>query len=537
MTLTTSEQADPLELDELAALTGYENGTVTNGALTTAAPVSVESEDEDDSSNPEQVETGLLDPEDFHVDDATQHRLWNSPWSKLIFVGLFLGVGALTVGLVMFGFQSKWSSSQDPTTAPKVQPPPPKTEEQFAPLSETGDLKTKEALSRQATALDQNTDSVTAAPGTTSAGTPATAARPAILTTAPRAATTPIQYSAPASASSRYSASSSTPSYSPPASVSSQYSAPAPVQYSAPAASLNSAPSADPVEQWQSAVALGSYGQVSYSSSAPVATPALASTDNSTGNSAYSTVLADKTAPPPADYQQSLYEADASAILSGAPSHVTTIMAGTVAAATLSTPVVWAQDLDNSQQPQRFGIQITQPLLAADGSEALPVGTQLVAQVDTISDSGLVELSIQSVIEPSANGNRLVSVPPGALMIQGDRGRPLMAENYHNNGGRINQLNTQVGIIGALGKLGELLNRPSNTSTVSSPYLSSTSTSNNSTNILGGLLEGGFGSLQEQMTQQDQQEIKDILDRPNVWYVPEGASIQIFANSSFVVAP
>ena len=56
----------------------------------------------------------------------------------------------------------------------------------------------------------------------------------------------------------------------------------------------------------------------------------------------------------------------------GTPSSITQITAGTMAIATLRTPIVWDQDLDSEQQPQRFGLQLTQPLLAADGDEAPP---------------------------------------------------------------------------------------------------------------------------------------------------------------------
>ena len=112
---------------------------------------------------------------------------------------------------------------------------------------------------------------------------------------------------------------------------------------------------------------------------------------------------------------------------------------------------------------------------------------------------------------------------------------PIMAQNYHHSRGRIRGLNAQIALMGALGKVGELLNRPSSATTTSTPYISSTSVSNGDTNILGGLLEGGFNSLEQQVSQQNQQEIQDILSRPNVWYVPAGDGLQIFINSSFQV--
>lgn len=494
----------PNELDELAALTGYQPEPLDGRAAPTAKLDSLTGDADDEAGD----STALLDPEDLD-DEASRHRLWSSPWSKLAFVGLIVGAGAAGIGLLLFSFQSKWNSGQ-PEVAAETQPAPTPTTLPTDPSNgEVGDLKTKEALSRQAEALSQTTDSVTPAPSTPGATpAPASATAPAeAITPTP---VTPIQRSA-------------TPSYREPVT----YSAPVAPPRAASGSASRAAPKADPHEQWQTAAQLGSYGQISYPPSpavAPTATMAAATQP-------------DPTPPgPPTDPQQTRYTADANAILSGTPSRVISVTAGTTTAATLVTPIVWAQDLDNSEQPQRFGVQLTQPLLAADGTEALPTGTQMVAQVDTISDSGLVELSVLAVVAPTSNGNQLVAVPPGAILIQGEGGNPLMAQNY-NNDGRIQQLNTQIGIIGALGKVGELLNRPTNATTTTSPYLSTTSVSNGNTNLLGGLLEGGFGAMQDQMTQQDQQEIKDILNRPNVWFVPANQALQVFASSSFEVMP
>lgn len=535
-----SSPATSDEMAELAALTGYDDEKVRNKAPASTALATlpegaeVTSVEGDAKGDLEESSEALLDPEDLDVDDASPHRIWNSPYSKLIFVGLVLGIVALTVGAGVFGFQSQWANRQKDSIAKVIapteeSPPDPALQMQ----SETGDLKTEAALSRQAAALDQTTDSVTAAPGTvtpgvatpggaTSTGTPGSSAGPS--------SSRPIQYSAPISAAGSTQYSAPTVSRSAP-----QYTSPVasrPVSsYSAGAASSSNEPRPDPYEQWQTASALGSYGEVSYS---------LPSSNSAQVAATDTTVTADldATADKSSDYQQALYAADEAAILSGSPSQITTVTPGTTAAATLSTPIVWDQDLDKDQQTQRFGLQLTQPLLAADGSEALPAGAQMIAQVDTVSDSGLLQLSVQAVIEPTASGNRLVNIPPGAISIQGNGGNPLLAQDYHHDSGRIGHLNTQLGIIGALGKVGELLNRPSNTSTVSSPYISSTSTSNGQTNILGGLLEGGFGALQEQVVQQDQDEIEDILSRPNVWFVPAGQTLQVFTNSSFeVVAP
>jgi Bacterial conjugation TrbI-like protein len=189
--------------------------------------------------------------------------------------------------------------------------------------------------------------------------------------------------------------------------------------------------------------------------------------------------------------------------------------------------------LADDEQPQRFGLQLAEPLLAADGSVAFPAGTQMIAKVNTIAESGMVQLAIVAVVAPTTQGNKLMNVPPGAILIAGKDGKPLMAKNYKPNRHRIARMDAQVALMGALGQVGTLLNRPQNESTTTSPYLSSTSITNGRTNVLGGLLQGGFDALLGQAQQRQQQEIQTLLQRPRIWFVPAGKPIQIFVNSSF----
>jgi hypothetical protein len=472
------------ELSHLAALTGYSEEPVT-------------------PADPSPNGSALLDPEDFETetDPATQPQLWSNPWAKAAFLGSGL---AIAIGLVALFLHSVHAPSNPPVadeTASTVEAPIDSTTQADADPSEIGRLKTVEALGSQAEAL--KAEKVQPEP------TSPTITTTSIPTTAVSTPPPPINHPAPAT-------------YAPPPSYS------APVR-SAPVAATSTAPvvKADPVEQWQTAVTLGSYGQVSYDPAKPnTATPVASAEIPVTTDAAVKS----------ADPNQTRYEADAAAILSGTPSHVVSILAGAKAAATLSTPVVWAQDLDNTQQPQRFGLQLTEPILAADGTVALPAGTQMVTQVNTISDSGLVELSVIAVVIPTASGNQVVSIPAGAVLIQGEQGNPLMAEEYNHDAGQIQSLDAGVALMGALGKVGEILNRPTSQTSTGSMFYSSSTTTNPPPNILGAVLEGGFDALHDQVSDRQQQEIEAILSRPNVWYIPAGQPVQVFTGTSFEVS-
>jgi hypothetical protein len=409
---------------------------------------------------------------------------------------------AIAIGLVALFIHSVQSPGEAPTpdeTTPAAESPVHSTLPSGADPDEIGRLKTVEALGSQAQALKAEKDQ------------PETTPTPVTTTPVPATpvATAPAPVSRPAAAP-----------YAPPPAYS------APVRSVPAAVAAVSVEKADPVEQWQTAVALGSYGQISYNrEESTLATPLFVE-NSGTMDAAIKSE----------DTDQTRYEADAAAILSGVPSHVVSILAGARAAGTLSTPVVWAQDLDNAQQPQRFGLQLTEPILAADGTVALPAGTQMVTQVNTISGSGLVELSVIAIVMPTATGNRVVSVPAGAVLIQGAQGNPLMAEEYNHDAGRLHSLDASVALMGALGKVGEILNRPTSQTSTGSVFYSASTTTNPPPNILGAVLEGGFDALHDQVSDRQQQEIEAILSRPNVWYVPAGQSVQVFTGTSFEVA-
>jgi hypothetical protein len=234
--------------------------------------------------------------------------------------------------------------------------------------------------------------------------------------------------------------------------------------------------------------------------------------------------------------EDSRYQADVNAILSGNASDFRTVSPGAIATATLQTPIFWAQDLKAEQQPQRFSIRLNAAIPSANGAVALPAGTQLIAQVSSISESGMVQLAVTHAVIETPQGRQVINLPPEAVLITGNEGKPILAELQNSGRDRVARMDVQTALFGALGQVGQLLNRPRHESTTTSPYLSSTSISNGDTNIAGGILQGAFGSLTQQVQQRHQQEMQDILNRPDLWIVPAGQRLQVFVNNSFGIA-
>jgi hypothetical protein len=495
------------ELAELADMVGYAAEPAPGQTKSRAA--SSQSKEASDKSPDGNADVPLLDEDDLEPSESeskTKTPVWSNPMAKGGFTLTLMAIGFGAVGLIIASF-SMGHKNPIQTNLVVAKPSPSVDPAQ----SEIGRLKTVNALGSQAQTLKQNPKAAPTAPAAKPAkSVPAVQPSPAIE---PRSE---VPIADPPS-----------PIYSPGVTTIAPPPAPLPMAASSPPPAAASR-EVDPTQAWQEAAKLGSFGEGKGSAivNAPAQPdePTTAASTTSPGNAI---------AQPMTD---SRYEADAAALLSGIPRQTVTITPGTTATATLTTPVVWAQDLKPDQQPQRFGLQLTQPLYAADGSVALPAGTQMVAKADAISDSGLVQLSVVAVVTPTAQGSQVIDLTPGALLITGEAGKPLMAENHNPEKGRIAGMDLNVALMGALGQVGTLLNRPANQTTVTSPYLSSTSLSNGGTNIVGGLLQGAFDPLMKRMQDRQKQEMEQILKRPNLWYIPAGRELQIFTNSQFEVS-
>lgn len=148
----------------------------------------------------------------------------------------------------------------------------------------------------------------------------------------------------------------------------------------------------------------------------------------------------------------------------------------------------------------------------------------------------MMQIEAQQAIVQTAGGTQTVNLPPGSVLITGQGGNPLIAES--RKPGARNSLgdDIEVAAMGALGQVGSLLNRPANESTMTSPYLSSTNVTNGSTSIVGGILEGGFNALMESTQARQQQRQQEMQQRPNLWFVPAGQTVQVFVNAPVQMA-
>lgn len=215
---------------------------------------------------------------------------------------------------------------------------------------------------------------------------------------------------------------------------------------------------------------------------------------------------------------------------------------GSSASGTVSVPLVWGQ---NGKTPlsERGAIELNEPLLAKDGSVALPAGTKLITQ--TILVSNVPQTSVIAVIRNRGGEIQQYPLPPNILVVRSGDGEPLLGKNINDvNPSLLKGDDFLVGILGGLGQLGEVLNRDrtESSSTFSGNGISQTITNRSrDPNVVGAILQGALQPATERMKQriaareQEQQRRRENL--PNIAVVPKGTTVMITAQNILRVNP
>jgi hypothetical protein len=184
-------------------------------------------------------------------------------------------------------------------------------------------------------------------------------------------------------------------------------------------------------------------------------------------------------------------------------------------------PMIWG---GNDSALTRSAVELSEPLLDANGEEALPEGTTFVTEVTNIAANGLVEqTAIAALYE--RNGE-LVQEPlqPGVIVIRGKRNQPLIAERMESGNG----LNLSRSLASAIAGVGRELGQQE---VVSSVFTGSRTTTRSEQDtaqaIAGGAMEGFFGTAADQMSQQGRD--RRSTSTP-VLVVEEGERVSVVVN-------
>jgi hypothetical protein len=275
-------------------------------------------------------------------------------------------------------------------------------------------------------------------------------------------------------------------------------------------------PIINPQERWQQLVRLGSYGSVRPESSAKPESIAQAELPQTPEPQAKLTTWErqDSTVVPMIDP------------LPPEP-QPTSLIAGTNVAGVFETPLV----LDDSKSNDRFTIALSEAIPDATGKTALPANTKLTVQVEGVSQTGRVQLSATTATWNQEGQTKEMTLPTGAIQIRGDRGRPLIAQQFEDKGKELAALDRGQFILSAVRGASEQLIQ-SNTRVQTGGGSTVVTQENQRPNVLAGALQGGADTLLTTIGERNKRAAEEIQRRPPIRYIAAGTPVQVFVNQS-----
>ncbi|MBE9052755.1 hypothetical protein IQ243_20470 [Nostocales cyanobacterium LEGE 11386] len=210
------------------------------------------------------------------------------------------------------------------------------------------------------------------------------------------------------------------------------------------------------------------------------------------------------------------------------------LVVGEFASGTLITPLVKEQSNRNNQQNEdgkRYVARLTEDLKDNYGNVAIARGSLMALEILRVDGANYAEAQVTSIIKD----NTEYPISAGAITVQGEGGRPLIAQQFQDKGGEIARYDLTVGLFSGLGKVGEIINQPDIEDDIEDELLDGRirrrrRVNNSRRNITGAVLEGAFGSLSEIIGRRAETSTQEILARPNVWYIPRNTKVTFLVN-------
>lgn len=203
------------------------------------------------------------------------------------------------------------------------------------------------------------------------------------------------------------------------------------------------------------------------------------------------------------------------------------ILVGTRTEGKIENPI--AISGKNTNLIPKYLIRLTSSLKAFDGSEVLPVGSYLVVVPNGSNGSEYIQLTAISALI-NINGETLEkNIPENSILILNKNGESLRGESH--KGSSLGS-NLMTAVIAGVSKAAEIENNPSSQTTISNNGYSTSTSSNDSKNLLAGFAQGSFSQILQSIQSSNQQQIQSLQSESRVFIVPANTTVQIFVNET-----
>ncbi|MEL6163715.1 MAG: hypothetical protein AAFR37_08120, partial [Cyanobacteria bacterium J06628_3] len=207
------------------------------------------------------------------------------------------------------------------------------------------------------------------------------------------------------------------------------------------------------------------------------------------------------------------------------------LVVGEHAKGRLLTPLVQHQQPEGQQQSNaRFVAKLAQDIHDNRGAIAIPRGTLLAVKINTVDGASAADVEVVAIIKNETE----YPIPPGTISVYGNKGKPLIAKQFKDKGGEIAKYDATVGIMGGLAKAGQIINQPEDEETIEDPLTGRIrNVRRNSRRSIGGaIIEGAFGEMTDIVKKRAETSTREIIARPNVWYIPAKTKLMFVVNHS-----
>jgi hypothetical protein len=199
------------------------------------------------------------------------------------------------------------------------------------------------------------------------------------------------------------------------------------------------------------------------------------------------------------------------------------LLPGSSALAEVTNALTWAADLPRAQG----SLSLSSPLIS-DGFEVLPVGTEMIVQIDSLSESGAVALKPVAIVLPGSSEMTAINIPTDAISILAVEGGYPIARAEDSSERQLRNIDRQQAILGAMSGAGEFLTRPDSETSVVGLGGSSFSRDYGSGSIFGSILSGAANQMLQSRSNRLDEEADQLMERPTIWSIEQGRQLQLF---------
>jgi hypothetical protein len=199
------------------------------------------------------------------------------------------------------------------------------------------------------------------------------------------------------------------------------------------------------------------------------------------------------------------------------------LLPGSSALVEVTNALTWASDLPRAQG----SISLSSPLVS-EGVEVLPTGTEMIVQIESLSESGAISLKPVAIVLPGDSEMTALNIPTDAISILAVEGGYPVARAEDSSERQLRNIDRQQAMLGAMSGAGEFLTRPESETSVVGLGGSSFSRNYGSGSILGSILSGAANQLLQSRSNRLEEEADQLTERPTIWSIEQGRQLQLF---------